>query len=260
MAKKKLLIDKDVFQRVVEQLESANTFPNPSSLWKAVENTEWAKGQVPRPLTAAVAYMRAKEFGIVCATKPGKRGGTMTEARIAKLHTGGRRPRSEKMKSFTPTFAEMRATYPVTLLPLIERMEKGSLKAAVTLKCLECCGFIRAEARNCACPGCSLYPFRPSATELADVPEVAEEAEEVVPVDEVVPVAPQERPGGRVVVATVVAPVAPVVSPVVDGEYVRQAARRASVEPELTAEDKAIMEELAAEEKAALAAEVLVAA
>jgi hypothetical protein len=211
--KKKLFIDKAVFQRVVDQLESTNTFPNPSYLWKAIENTEWAKGQTPRPLTAAVAYLRAKELDIVTKTKPGKRGGTMTEARIAKLHSGGRRPRSIKMTVFTDTFKEMRATYPSTLLPLIERAEKGSLKAALNLKCLECSGFVRAEIRNCACPGCSLYPHRPGATELANL-AIPEDNDDLPSESEVLPSEPE------------IIPSEPEVLP---------------IEPELTPEEKAAM-------------------
>ena len=150
----------------------------------------------------------------------------------------GRRPRSEKMKSFTPTFTEMRATYPVTLLPLIDRMEKGSLKAATTLKCLECSGFQRAEVRNCACPGCSLYPFRPGATELANLPETPEEQVEE-----------QEEEQCAACAKPVAAPVAPYVDPLTMG-----ATPVAEPEAELTAEEQAIMAELNAEAKAALAA------
>jgi len=169
--RKKLEIDRDVFQRVVSKLEENQTFPNTSALWKAVEGTDWAMQQSPRPLTAQVAYMRARELGIVTKTLPGKRGGTMTEERIANMRSArsGRKPRAEKMRVFAPTFKEMRATYPTNLSATIDRAEKGSLRAAITLKCLECCAFQRVEVRNCACPGCSLYPHRPGANELNNI-------------------------------------------------------------------------------------------
>ena len=167
--RKKLNIDKSEFQRIVDQLESQREYTNPSELWKAVEATEWAKAQQPRPLTAAVAYLRARDFGIVTKTKPGKRGGTMTGERIAKMHSGPRRSRKEKMAGFATTFSQMRKEYPQTLLPIINRAENGSLRAAITLKCLECSGFVRSEARQCAVTDCSLFPHRPGAKELEEI-------------------------------------------------------------------------------------------
>lgn len=169
--RKKLEIDKVVFQRIVNELEAKQEFVNPSALWVAVCETDWAKGLDPRPLTPAVAYMRAHQLNIVTKTKSGKRGGTMTEERIAKMREGRgtRRPRSEKMQFFASTFEAMRSSYPSQYLPLIAKAEKGSLRAAITLNCIECSGFNRAEARQCEITSCALYPHHPSASD--DLPE-----------------------------------------------------------------------------------------
>lgn len=181
MARQKLNINKDTLQRIVNQLEATQTFQNPSYLWKAIESTEWAKNLDPRPLTANVAYLRAKELGIIFNTKAGKRGGTMTKERVAKMQSGRKgRPRSIKMTVFASTFSEMRATYPSAFLPLISRAEKGSLKAALNLKCLECCSFQRVEVRNCQCPGCALYPHRSGAAELSNLTKVSVLPEEPI--------------------------------------------------------------------------------
>ena len=166
--RKKIRVDKGEFQRVVEQLESQRTFTNPSELWQAVADTDWAKQQQPRPLTAAVAYLRAREFGIVTKTQPGKRG--LTRERLAGIPRK-RRPRAEKMAVYGTTFAQMRSEYPKVFLPIIDRAEKGSFRAAITLKCLECSGFVRAEARQCTVTNCSLYPHRPGAKDLEQIPE-----------------------------------------------------------------------------------------
>jgi len=76
--KEKLVIDKDEFQKVVNDLESKREFKKLSSLWKAVEETDWAKNLKPRPLTAGVAYQRARELGIEVKTK-GTKGITKVE-------------------------------------------------------------------------------------------------------------------------------------------------------------------------------------
>lgn len=73
MAKTPTIIDKEEFQKVLSDLESKNTFPNLSALWKAVENTDWAKSRSPRPLMAASAGVKAAEMGLIIKTQPGKR-------------------------------------------------------------------------------------------------------------------------------------------------------------------------------------------
>jgi hypothetical protein len=169
VARTKLEIDKAEFQKVVSDLEGAQTFINPSMLWKAVEGSEWAKGLKPRALTAAVAYSRAKELGIVVKTAPGKRSGGFSSG-----SRGVRVPRSKKMEAFAVSFAEMRADTPKLYLPLIEKAEKGSLRSCIKLKCLECSAWQSSEVRNCNIIGCSLYPVRPfqGKKELAVVESV----------------------------------------------------------------------------------------
>ncbi len=73
MAKMPTILDKEEFQKVLSDLESKNTFPNLSALWKAVEKTDWAKSRRPRPLMAASAGIKAVEMGLVIKTQPGKR-------------------------------------------------------------------------------------------------------------------------------------------------------------------------------------------
>jgi hypothetical protein len=72
-----------------------------------------------------------------------------------------RRTRKDKFKAFALAFRKMRRRYPTIALPLIDRIEGGSMAAAVKLKCLECCCFVRQEVRDCVITDCALYPFRP---------------------------------------------------------------------------------------------------
>lgn len=185
MARTKLELNKAEFQKIVTDLELQQVFPNPSHLWKAVEATDWAKGQKPRPLTAAVCYQRAKELGIVVSTVSGKRvGGVMSPEQKEAMAAGrkGRRPRAEKMKLFSESFAEMRKGTPSRFLPLVDQAEKGSLRAAIKLQCLGCTCFTPSEIKNCGITGCPLFPHRPYQASL----------EEVVTVEEEVTSAPEE--------------------------------------------------------------------
>jgi len=69
MARTKAEVNAAEFQKVVNDLESTQQFPNLSALWKAVADTDWAKSLKPKPLTASVAYLRAREFKTVHQTK-----------------------------------------------------------------------------------------------------------------------------------------------------------------------------------------------
>ncbi len=171
---KKLEVDRDELQRIVSELENQQTFPNPSALWKAVEETNWAKTYQPRPFTASVAYDRAKELGIQYRTTPAKRGiGIILseEQRAAMLAARkNRKPRAEKMKTFATTFAELRKHSPTRYLPLVDQAEKGSLRAAIKLNCLECSNYHMVEVKLCPVVACAMFPHRPyqRSAEVAD--------------------------------------------------------------------------------------------
>ena len=79
-------------------------------------------------------------------------------ARLARKKAPTRR---EKMQAYRATFDQIRMEYPKSLLPMIDRAQAGSLKAAVQLKCAECSAFNRTEVALCVITACPLYPHRP---------------------------------------------------------------------------------------------------
>lgn len=164
MAKQKLELSKKEFQAIVDKLEAANTYESPSHLWKAVEETDWAKKQTPRPLTAAVAYQRAREMGIKFKTQPGKRGRKAGQGMPAgSKRTKGKR--SEKMKFYEETYKCIKIALPLVMrerfAKTVKQAETGSLKAAIKLECLDCSCYQPVEIKNCTINTCSLYPHRP---------------------------------------------------------------------------------------------------
>jgi hypothetical protein len=90
---------------------------------------------------------------------------TLTDEQKAKMRearkTAKRTSRKDKMAAFAAGFDLMRKGYPKIALPLIDRVEQGSMAAAVKLKCLECSCWVRQEVRDCEITDCALYPFRP---------------------------------------------------------------------------------------------------
>jgi hypothetical protein len=73
MGRTPTVVSKEELQSVIDKLEGEQTFKNLGDLFKAVEETDWAKGLQPRALKAPVVYSRFKEFGIICKTQPGRK-------------------------------------------------------------------------------------------------------------------------------------------------------------------------------------------
>jgi len=175
---RKLEVDRDELQKIVTDLESRQTFPNPSALWKAVEETDWAKAYQPRPVTSSVAYKQAKDLGIQYKTRPAKRGlGNLTEEQKAAMQAArkNRKPRSEKMKAFAGTFTELRKEVPERFLPLVDQAAKGSLRAAMKLICLGCTAYQPVEIKLCEITACPMFPHRPYQSSVQEAGQVAEQ-------------------------------------------------------------------------------------
>lgn len=180
---RKLQINKSELQEVITKLENSQKFENPSALWKAVEATDYAKNQEPRPLTASTAYLRAKQFGIIIKTPGGKRGrGPLSEEQKKAMQearkTMTRRPRSEKMKEFSETFEKLRKKVPARWQNLVKKAEQGSMKAAIALNCLECTVYQVPEIRDCCITGCPMFPHRPYKSKEDEEKEIEVEVEE----------------------------------------------------------------------------------
>lgn len=153
MAKKAILLDKIEFQNIVSDLESKTTFKSRGELWQAIESTEWAKGLSPRPLTAQVAMLKAKQLNLDIKTPLGKRGN-------ANLANSVRGPRVAKRIPLE-IVAQLKQRYPESLHSTIDRAASGSMKAAIKLNCIECSGFIKKEVALCQIQTCPMWTFRP---------------------------------------------------------------------------------------------------
>jgi hypothetical protein len=97
-------------------------------------------------------------------------------AQAAGLEPRKRAPtRKQKMAAYAQTFARQMAEYSRHPhkrigLPLVDKVEQGSMAAAVKLVCLDCSGWVKPEIRDCVIIECPLYPFRPYQTILQKNP------------------------------------------------------------------------------------------
>lgn len=163
MGRSKLVVAKHELEAVIHKLESENTFTNPSELYIKVSETDWAKGivnslGVKKGLNPSSVYQRVKELKIQIKTLKGKRG------RVKGFGlTGVRTSRSEKMSNnpeITKALNVLAKSVPQTdnYKARVAKIRAGSMKAAVTLNCQECCCFTR-EHMLCDVYTCALLPI-----------------------------------------------------------------------------------------------------
>ena len=164
--RKPIVLNKVEFQEVVTKLENEQKFPNRSQLWEAVENTDWAKNQTPRPLTSQVAMLKAEDYSLIITTPKGIRGKQKGSGPVV---TRQRKSRKIPPDSLQALICGIPVSMQETLQKTIDRAASGSMKAAVKLKCLDCCNWSKQEVSQCTINSCSLHNFRPykkSSTEL----------------------------------------------------------------------------------------------
>lgn len=149
-----ITIDKDQFQAALTELEAKQTFANRSLLWTALAETPYAKSTQPRPLSPQVAMLKADELGLTIVTPKGRKG----------LPVGTKVPNNTVRRSKVAADDVKDALVGAAgkkLEKLALRAAGGSMKAAIKLKCIDCCCGDKKEITNCTIKECSLWNFRP---------------------------------------------------------------------------------------------------
>ena len=158
-------------QAQVDTLEATQTFPSREALWRALAQTPWAK---ERGLTAKGLETKARRLGVVVRTPKaiGHRfvGGAAEPGPQPDQPDGearGSSSESEKcgaVRKLAPqrlSLPLLRRVVPVRHHRLVDRVEAGSLRAAIDLKCLDCSDYQIAEVRHCTVTACPLHSVRP---------------------------------------------------------------------------------------------------
>ena len=201
MARTSIDVNRERLVRCIREAEVAGSLPNLSALWTKV--TELYNTNFEAKITASVVMLRAKDWNLTYQTKAGKKGrqaGVALSDEQKAAMVAGRRNRGEKfagdpeivegwkaLRLQASSAAREMGSDPTRWDSLMNRVEKGSLKAATTMKCLECCNFQTAEVRLCVCKDCPLWAHRPykggsaddeneSGTDEVDEAEETEEA------------------------------------------------------------------------------------
>ena len=163
------------FQHVISDLESSRSFPHRRALWSALAETQWAKEM---GLSPGALRQQARRLQVRVSTPPNPHRVPLTiqEDKTGDVETA---PRSETRPDFCPPEKTPRGTtqerIPLPVLrsdtptrygPLVDKIEAGSVTAAVQLKCLECSSYQVEEIRHGTVVGCPLHSVRPYPADL----------------------------------------------------------------------------------------------
>lgn len=154
MARTKVAVNRQELEKCIRDAERTGPLQNRSELYRAVGEK--------LGLTPSVVMLRIDEFSIELKTPKGKKG-RQAGAKIRREEKTLRKPRAEKFKQekYQKSIRAMRNTYGPELQGLVNRIEQGSIMAAVKLNCLQCLGFVKSEIRSCTDISCPFHCFRP---------------------------------------------------------------------------------------------------
>lgn len=156
------IIDKDKLEAIIVKLESENTYTTRSQLFTEVAEKYSDLHGVS--FSNACAAQRAKQFGIEIKTQMGERGlhlkGGNADALKKWRETGEVQDKKPKIKSpdFLPYWAKEDGG---KFLKIAKSAQRGSVKAKIKLKCIECAGGLTKEVALCEITTCPLWDIRP---------------------------------------------------------------------------------------------------
>jgi hypothetical protein len=177
MAKKTVEVDRNKLELAIEKAEVNGPLGNLNLLWEAVTEF-YNKSYPPTQITKSVVMLRVNQWGLQVKTKAGKKGRTagvsLTEEQKLAMKAGRKTSRKEKFANdpvISAGLEQLGKQVPERWSNLVEKLKNGSMKAAVTLNCLDCTAYQPKEIKLCTCTSCPLFAFRPYKGKLGDSSE-----------------------------------------------------------------------------------------
>jgi hypothetical protein len=177
-------VNKATLQECIIEVEERGLPRTWSELFSKV--AEVYNRQTQQSVSGATLQALAIKEKLEIETPKGKKGG-FAEGKRGKR--GSRADKFAKSEVAQAAIAQARKDIPSFArkrhLPVVDELAAGSMKAAVKLKCLDCCNFNTAEIKHCESDGCGLWLFRPyqkgdeiEAGDVLEIEQVADEIEE----------------------------------------------------------------------------------
>lgn len=186
MGRRRIEVSKKLLQLAITEAEGGKALATQNELWQKAAKIYNLK-EVPEPIEFSTVALRAKEFGLEYLTKPGKKGRAAgvklspeQKAAMQAGRSGGRAAKFASDPLIVQGHKELRAETPQRFQPVVDRLvDGGSMKAAIALKCLDCCAHQPVEIKNCPCTSCPLYAFRPYKLKAGETEETATDEGEI---------------------------------------------------------------------------------
>jgi hypothetical protein len=160
-------IDEDKLKEAVVLAEKDGPLANLTTLWSRV--AEIYQDLTDVPITTSVVYLRVNSLGLTLKTQKGKKG---LNGGFAKGRPPGGTSRRSKFAKSPVAQLSVAAMKEMLInnnaeryMPLVDRIAKGSMKAAVRFNCLQCVAFVPREVALCGCRECAFFAFRPKVNE-----------------------------------------------------------------------------------------------
>jgi len=158
--RRKLVVDKAMLEQALQTVEADGPLVNQHEVWIKAADLYNSNPTVPEPITHSVVMLRAKEFGLTIKTPPGRhritsgqqQAGVQSQtSRSTKFQRGPKKASLDQVEADTPDECKH----------FVRKARRGSMKALVALKCLDCSGWQKREVRECPVVGCPLWVIRP---------------------------------------------------------------------------------------------------
>lgn len=169
MGGKRLVYDAEKLKSIILDLDTNGNFSKWSALQEAVANSPYG---LEIGISVPNVYNFILKYKLNIKTPRGKKGltfasGTRTTVRISRGDKWKNNPvAQEVLKDVRQEMEFMCGKSKCD--GLLKRFEKGSMKAAIALQCLNCAGGSSAEVRNCEITSCPLYLLRPWQSQRND--------------------------------------------------------------------------------------------
>lgn len=160
MGRTLISVDKQKLTDIICNVEFTQQFNTRGDLIKEISRKYCIQEGVTN-VTPSVVYLRIKEWNIQLKTQVARRGRKGGNPGIGSIPRVSRSVKFQSDEKVRISLTILGNITPDRFKPVADRVKKGSMKAAIQLKCLDCCDYQTAEIRNCTCNDCSLWAFRP---------------------------------------------------------------------------------------------------
>jgi hypothetical protein len=177
MSRTEIKVDSKLLQDVIKKCEGAKTYSSHSALFTDVANSYNSERGILPEVSSQLVGLRVKGLSIPLITQKGKKGRAK-----GFRPTGIKVPRADKLAANPDTRSVLDGIRkeiintvksqsdgkgdPTRFLNIVDKMEAGSITAAVKINCLLCSNLQPVEIKNCQCgPGaavpCGMWLIRP---------------------------------------------------------------------------------------------------